>query len=131
MAAASGTPASYPPRTETRECTPVLRFHARVAFHGKRDELGAGFRHSERSPYVKDGIGNYIVHGVRAAVNPAQTGTKASAHYRVSVAGGSSVSIDLRLSKAVGTRIAEEFGDPNRRGAAEARSGRLTSSTAR
>jgi len=51
------------------------------------------------SPYVKDGIGNYIVHGIRAAVNPLQTGTKASAHYRVQVGGGRSVSIDLRLAK--------------------------------
>jgi hypothetical protein len=52
------------------------------------------------SPYVKDGIENYILRGLRAAVNPSQTGTKASAHYRLEVAGGSTVSIDLRLCKA-------------------------------
>ena len=35
-----------------------------------------------RSPYVKDGINNYIVHGQKDAVNPEQKGTKAAAHYR-------------------------------------------------
>ena len=33
------------------------------------------------SPYVKDGIGNFIVHGDQGAVNPEKTGTKVSAHY--------------------------------------------------
>jgi hypothetical protein len=55
------------------------------------------------SPYVKDGIGNYIVHGRREAVNRSRTGTKASAYYRVTVAPGSAVAVDLRLSKAGGT----------------------------
>jgi hypothetical protein len=60
------------------------------------------------SPYVKDGINNYVVHGLRGAVNLSQTGTKASAHYQVTVGGRSSVSIDLRLCKADG----ETFSDP-------------------
>jgi hypothetical protein len=34
-----------------------------------------------RTPYVKDGINNYIVHAQRHAVNPAETGTKVSAHH--------------------------------------------------
>ncbi len=34
-----------------------------------------------RTPYVKDGINDYIVHGRRNAVNPDRQGTKASAHY--------------------------------------------------
>jgi hypothetical protein len=55
------------------------------------------------SPYVKDGIENYILRGIRGAVNPLQTGTKASAHYLVTIGGGSSVSIDLRLCKADAT----------------------------
>src|SRR5262245_4625612 len=36
-----------------------------------------------RTPYVKDGINNYIVHGHREAVNPAKRGTKAAAHFFV------------------------------------------------
>ena len=33
------------------------------------------------SPYVKDGINDYIVHGIKTAVNPEPAGTKAAAHY--------------------------------------------------
>ena len=32
------------------------------------------------TPYVKDGINNYVVAGRQDAVNPNQTGTKAAAH---------------------------------------------------
>jgi hypothetical protein len=58
------------------------------------------FQTPNASPYVKDGINEYVVHGVRTAVNPAQTGTKASAVYRVTVPARSTMAIDLRLSKA-------------------------------
>ncbi|HEY6991387.1 MAG TPA: glucosidase, partial [Bryobacteraceae bacterium] len=66
---------------------------------------------SNAGPYVKDGIDNYVVHGLRAAVNPSQTGTKASAHCRVTVAGGATVNIDLRLCKADGKGAAVSFGE--------------------
>jgi hypothetical protein len=49
-------------------------------------------------PYVKDGINNYVVHGKLQAVNPEQTGTKASAHYHLDIGAGQSVVIRLRLS---------------------------------
>src|SRR6059036_1599073 len=51
-----------------------------------------------RSPWVKDSINDYLVHGRADAVNPAQTGTKVAAHYRVTVDAGQSVGIRLRLS---------------------------------
>jgi len=50
------------------------------------------------SPYVKDGIHDYIVHGKTEAVNPAQTGTKASAHYRLTCPAGGSVTVRLRFT---------------------------------
>ncbi len=50
------------------------------------------------SPYVKDAFHEYIVQGQHAAINPAQVGTKAAAHYQLSLAGGESRSIRLRLS---------------------------------
>jgi hypothetical protein len=53
------------------------------------------------TPYVKDGIHNYVVHGRADAVNPEQQGTKASAHYRLSVAPGGSAAVRLRLSATV------------------------------
>ncbi|HEY3619011.1 MAG TPA: glucosidase, partial [Candidatus Sulfotelmatobacter sp.] len=50
------------------------------------------------SPYVKDGINNYIVQGERKAVNPETVGTKAAAHYALEIASGQSVTIRLRLT---------------------------------
>ncbi|BCM91582.1 hypothetical protein IAD21_03457 [Abditibacteriota bacterium] len=49
------------------------------------------------SPYVKDGIGRYIVNGEKTAVSSRQMGTKAAAHYTFSVEGGQSARIRLRL----------------------------------
>jgi Glycosyl hydrolase family 63 C-terminal domain len=56
-----------------------------------------GGRPNER-PYVKDGINNYLVHGRQQAVNPDRTGTKASAHYTLTVAARSSETLRLRLT---------------------------------
>lgn len=50
-----------------------------------------------RSPYVKDGINDYVVHGKQDAVHPQQTGTKTAAHYRINVPAGGSHTIRLRL----------------------------------
>jgi hypothetical protein len=50
------------------------------------------------SPYVKDGINNYVVNGALEAVNPAHTGTKAAARYRLSLAPGETQTVRLRLS---------------------------------
>jgi hypothetical protein len=52
------------------------------------------------TPYVKDGINNYIVHGKKDAVNPGKTGTKAAAHYIATIKGGKSTTLNLRLTKA-------------------------------
>jgi hypothetical protein len=51
-----------------------------------------------RSPYVKDSINNYIVHGQLDGVNPEQKGTKAAAHYRVTAQPGQCQIIRLRLT---------------------------------
>jgi len=50
------------------------------------------------TPYVKDGINNYVVSGRQEAVNPSQTGTKAAAHYQLDIGGGETAVIRLRLS---------------------------------
>ena len=49
-------------------------------------------------PFVKDAFHSYVVGGVQAAVNPAQTGTKAAAHYRIALPPGGAQTIRLRLS---------------------------------
>jgi mannosylglycerate hydrolase MGH1-like protein len=51
------------------------------------------------SPYVKDGINNYLVHGAHAAVNPERVGTKAAAHYALSLGPGESTTIRLRFTE--------------------------------
>lgn len=56
------------------------------------------FNAKNSSPYVKDGINNYIVNGCRQSVNPAKTGTKASALYIADIPAGQSVTLRLRLS---------------------------------
>ena len=50
-----------------------------------------------RTPYVKDGIDAYIVHGRTGAVNPGREGTKAAAHYPLTVEARGSETIRLRL----------------------------------
>ncbi|WP_073288563.1 MGH1-like glycoside hydrolase domain-containing protein [Hymenobacter psychrotolerans] len=49
--------------------------------------------------YFKDGINDYVVHGEQGAINPAQTGTKAAARYRLSLPAGQAHTIRLRLSQ--------------------------------
>jgi hypothetical protein len=62
------------------------------------------------SPFVKDGINNYIVHGNGEAVNPNNIGTKAAADYSITIEPLKSAEIRLRLTKdqADGS---EPFGD--------------------
>jgi hypothetical protein len=58
------------------------------------------FNSENSSPYVKDGINNYIVNAIKAAVNPDHAGTKASAHYAATLKSGESYTVRLRLSSA-------------------------------
>ena len=51
-----------------------------------------------RTPFVKDSINDYIVHGARVAINPAHRGTKAATHYMLCVPPGESRVIRLRLA---------------------------------
>jgi len=59
------------------------------------------------SPYVKDGINDYIVHGRTDAVNPLQTGTKATARYPLQLQPGESKTVRLRF--ADGDRTFDDF----------------------
>jgi hypothetical protein len=58
------------------------------------------FGGQNRTPYVKDGIGEYVVHGRASAVNPARTGTKAAARHRLVVPAGGSATVRWRLRPA-------------------------------
>jgi hypothetical protein len=63
------------------------------------------FNGTNAGPYVKDGINDCVVHGRQEAVNPDQVGTKASAHYRLTIAAGGSQVVRLRLAD-----VAPRFG---------------------
>jgi hypothetical protein len=51
-----------------------------------------------RTPFVKDGIGEAVIHGLADAVNPSGEGTKVAAHYPLALAAGATEMILLRLS---------------------------------
>ena len=60
------------------------------------------------SPYVKDGINDYLVNGKTGAINPSQRGTKVAAHHEAKVGPGETAMIRLRLSDAT----PEAMGNP-------------------
>ena len=69
------------------------------------------FGSANASPYVKDGINEYIVHGKRDAVNPGRVGTKAAAHYELTVPAAQSRAIRLRLTRRAPAEVSDAFVD--------------------
>ncbi|MFZ2280576.1 MAG: glucosidase [Prosthecobacter sp.] len=59
------------------------------------------------SPYTKDAFHRYVIGGEAGAVNPAQTGTKAAALYRLNIPAGGSVTLQLRLCERAMTTATE------------------------
>jgi hypothetical protein len=66
-------------------------------FHGKNE-----------SPFVKDGINEFVVNGQQEAVNPANHGTKAAFQYVLTVAPRDSTTVYLRLSN----QSPDQIGNP-------------------
>ncbi len=60
------------------------------------------------SPYVKDAFHKYVISGKKETVNPAKTGSKAAAHYVLTVPAGGSRIVRLRLN---GKPSADAFGE--------------------
>ncbi len=69
------------------------------------------FNSDNRSPYVKDGINNYVVNKNKGTVNSSKTGTKASAHYHYTIPAGDSFEIKLRLVKKNQTQLTDSPDD--------------------
>jgi len=63
------------------------------------------------SPYVKDGINNYVVNAHENAINPENIGTKSAAHYELRVGAGHKATIRLRLSDEAPSVIGDPFKD--------------------
>ncbi len=62
------------------------------------------------TPYVKDGINDFVVSGAVEAVNPAHTGTKMAALHRLEVEAGGSARVRVRLSSAAARAGAKPLG---------------------
>ncbi len=102
-------------RGELRQCGPGF-IHIDEPYYGRRycyvnsgpellfteNETDANtlWGAANRTPYTKYGIGRYIVHGERGAVNPERRGTKAAAHYAFALGPGESRRVEFRLANA-------------------------------
>jgi hypothetical protein len=62
-------------------------------------------------PYCKDGIIQAVVRGNKNAINPELRGTKASAHYRLTVPAKGRKTVRLRLTDQPPDRMQDPFGD--------------------
>ncbi len=71
-----------------------------LLFTENESNYEALFRGENASPFVKDGIGRYVIDGDRSAVNPQEIGTKAAARYDFEVPGNGYETIWLRLTAA-------------------------------
>ena len=58
------------------------------------------FNQPQAKGFFKDAFHEYVIAGNKAAVNPAQTGTKAGAAYELTVAAGQSATVRLRLAQS-------------------------------
>src|SRR5262252_4525755 len=69
------------------------------------------FNQPNQQPYCKDGIIHHVVRGDKNSVNPELHGTKAAAHYWLTVPARGSQTIRLRLTDRSPERLTTAFGD--------------------
>jgi hypothetical protein len=69
------------------------------------------FGYSNSARFFKDGIDGAVVKGRSAAVNPAKTGTRAAAHYALTVPAGETTTVLLRLSDKGPAVVRDPFDD--------------------
>jgi hypothetical protein len=69
------------------------------------------FGGTNASPYVKDGINGFLAQGKADGVNPAGRGTKASAHYPLTVPAGETRTVRLRLTRSAPQEASGPFQD--------------------
>ena len=68
------------------------------------------FGAANHSPYVKDGINDFVIHGRSGAVNPDRTGTKAAAHCQATIPPHGGHVVRLRLGERAWPSAAAAFG---------------------
>jgi Mannosylglycerate hydrolase MGH1-like glycoside hydrolase domain len=67
------------------------------------------FGTANTSPYVKDGINDYIINSKSDAINPDRIGTKAAAHFALTIPGSQTHTIRLRLTKHAPSELPNAF----------------------
>jgi hypothetical protein len=83
-----------------------------LLFTENETNFGRLYGGENRTPYVKDGINDFVVHGRHEAVSPERKGTKAAAHYRLRIGPGASAEVRLRFTDKDGatSSVGEDFG---------------------
>ena len=81
-----------------------------LLFSDNETNIAKLFGSPNPSPYVKDAFHEFVVGGNREAVNPGRRGTKAAAHYRLTVPAGGELTVRLRLF-ADASAPSQLFGD--------------------
>ena len=87
-------------RRELGELTWYLDGPAELLFCDNHTNVARIDGHPSGEQFYKDGINNYVVDGKQGTVNPARTGTKAAAHYTLTLQPGETRQIRLRLGPA-------------------------------
>jgi len=90
------------------ELSKAARAQTGLLFTENETNKGKLFEVESASPYVKDAFHRYVIEGETTAVNPQQVGTKAAAHYHLSIPAGETAQIKLRLAADAG--ISEPLG---------------------
>ncbi len=80
-----------------------------LLFTGNETNSARLFHTANTAPYVKDAFHRYIVDGETSAINPAGTGTKMAAQYKITVPAREKRVIRLRLTRA---SLANRIGAP-------------------
>jgi hypothetical protein len=70
-----------------------------LLFTGNESNVKRLWRVLNATPFVKDSINDYVVHGNKNAINPACVGTKGAALYKIDIPPGESRIIRLRLRR--------------------------------
>jgi Mannosylglycerate hydrolase MGH1-like glycoside hydrolase domain len=83
---------------------------ARLLFTENETNNTRLFGGQNATPYVKDGINEYVVNGNREAVNPDQSGTRSAAHYQRNIGSGECSVVRLRLTRAATGIVPRPFG---------------------
>ncbi len=95
------------------ECFLYCEGEAALLFTENETNTQRIFGVANRSPYVKDSIDSYVVHGQKEAVNPEKIGTKMAALYHLTVKPGACQVVRLRLSEVAPPAVGNDHeGDP-------------------